>query len=186
MDKLSIYNRALGAFDIPPLEVTDLDTNTSRPDMVGVLDLNIGPAIRKASREWNWSFLEQPLELGEDKGPKAGYKHSYNLPFGTFKLTHVEGLRYRRIGEHLLTDGKAEAYGIMEVNIPKRNGSFFVPEGTPDDFWDLVVFALASFIGPKLSPGDEMIKVCDFKYRTILQGMIQDECINSSGEYLED
>lgn len=143
MDKLEIYNMALDFCGQEPLAKLNEDSSAKTPTE-RTLDNFYGTALRKASREHAWPFLEVSLELASDLGPGHGYAHSYELPYGLFELTWAEGDSYERIGGNLYTDGKPEAYGIMGDSMPDN--------GVPEDFYDLVAFALAYHASVRLSP----------------------------------
>ena len=164
MDKLRIYNIALGVFNIAPLSEEDLEDTEGHPE-IQILDLYLPTAERKAIREREWTFLEVKLDLGEDGGPECGYKHTYKLPEGLFRLTRADGT-YRVAGTTLLTNGAPHAYGIMNT-LPDS--------GVPEDFYDLIAFALAFYASPKLSPGDTKYQIAMNDYNTILQGLIMND-----------
>lgn len=158
MDRLRIYNIALAVFNIEPLAEDDLKDTEGHPE-VQVLDMHFGTALRKAMRERDWTFLEERLKLGDDEGAECGYRHSYELPEGLFRLTRADGI-YRVVGTRLLTNGRPLAYGIM-LTPPDT--------GVPEDFYDLVAFALAFYASPKLSPGDTKFQIALNDYNTVLQ-----------------
>lgn len=143
MDKLEIYNRALDFCGQEPL-VALSTTPEGKSPAEKTLDQMYGTALRKASREYPWPFLEVSLELGSDLGTGHGYKHSYELPSGVEALTWADGDKYERIGGKLFTDGNPEAYGIILDTMPDN--------GVPEDFYDLVSFALAYYASVRLSP----------------------------------
>lgn len=170
MDRLRIYNIALAVFNIEPLTEDDLLNSDGHPE-VKILDLQYDTALHMAMRERAWTFLERPLELGEDQGAECGFRHSYTLPSDLFRLTRADGM-YRVVGTKLLTDGRPLAYGIM-LTLPDS--------GVPEDFYELVAFALAYFASPKLSPGDTKFQIALADYRMILQRLIANDvenCIN--------
>ena len=143
MNKLEIYNMALDFCGQEPL--TQLNTKSAdKTPTERTLDTWYGSALRKASREFSWPFLEVSLELESDLGSGHGYKHSYELPYGALILTWADGNNYERIGDKLYTDGKAEAYGIVPDTMPDN--------GVPEDFYDLVAIALAYYASVRLSP----------------------------------
>lgn len=167
MDKLDIFNKALSVFNIAPLTEEDLKETEGRPE-VQVLEMYLGSALRRAMRERSWTFLEERLVLGDDEGPECGYRHSHELPEGLFRLTRADGV-YRVVGTRLLTNGLPLAYGIMSTPPDK---------GVPEDFYDLVAFALASYSASKLSPGDTKYQIAEAEYRTILRGMVMNDVQN--------
>lgn len=147
-----------------PLTEEQLKDTAMHPD-VQILELHLGTAIRKAMRERDWTFLEVPLELGEDLGCMAGYGHSYQLPEGLFRLTRADGI-YRVVGDKLFTNGMPLAFGIMQT-LPDS--------GVPEDFYDLVGFALAYFASSKLSPGDTKYQIALADYERIKEMMIAND-----------
>ena len=164
MDKLRIYNIALAVFNIAPLTEEQVKEPEGHPE-VQILDLHLPTAIRKAMRERDWTFLETRLDLGKDGGPESGYEHTYSLPEGLFRLTRADGT-YRVVGTKLLTNGGPFAYGIMQT-LPDT--------GVPEDFFDLVAFALAFFASPKLSPGDTRYQIAMNDYNTLLNSMVMND-----------
>lgn len=164
MDRLRIYNIALSVFNIAPLSEDDMEDTEGHPE-VQILDLHLATALRKAMRERNWTFLEEKLDLGEDGGPEGGYRHSYALPEGLFRLTRADGI-YRVSGNKILTDGMPLAYGIMQT--PPDTG-------VPEDFYDLVAFALAFYASPKLSPGDTKYQIAMNDYSSLLSTMVMND-----------
>lgn len=160
MDRLRIYNMALSVFNIEPLDAAAIEDAEGHPE-VKVLDIFLGPAERMAMRVFPWPFLEEVLELGDDEGPVMGYQHSYQLPEGLFRLTRADG-RYEVVGNKLLTDGRPLAIGINETP-PDR--------GVPEDFWDLVAFALAYYASAKLSAGDSKASFAMDLFNSIAQSM---------------
>ena len=143
MDKLRIFNIALSVFNAELLTEEDLENTEGHPE-VKTLELFLPTAIMYVQRERDWTFLEEKLDLGEDGGAIDGYSHSYTLPSGLFRLTRADGI-YRVVGDKLLTNGAPIAYGIMQT-LPGK--------GVPEDFYELVAFALAVCVAQKMSPGD--------------------------------
>ena len=164
MDKLRIFNIALAIFNIAPLTEETIKDTEGHPE-VQILELHLPTALRKAMRERDWTFLERPLELGDDKGEQGGFRHSYALPEGLFRLIRADG-HYRISGNVLLTNGMPVAYGIMQT-LPDT--------GVPEDFFDLVAFALAFFASPKLSPGDTKFQIAMNDYNTLLTSMVMND-----------
>ena len=175
MDKLDIFNKALAVFNIAPIGEDEIQ-DSRNPD-IAVLNLHLGTAIRKASREFDWSFLVSELSLSEDMGPHGGYQCSYKLPDNLFRLTSADGSRYRRVNNWLLTDGKGIAYGILDN---------YEEWKAPEDFWELVAYNLAIFASAKLSPGDDKVKMAVAMHDSILATMIQNECQGESSELMGD
>ena len=171
MDKLRIYNLALDVYNMPHLteeQLEDKEAWSAHPE-IQTLEITYPVALRKAMRERAWSFLDTELELGEDKGPKFGYAHSYALPNGLFRLTRADGT-YEQMGNMLLTNGAPVAFGQMSE----------VPDtGVPEDFEHLVAYALAYFAGSRLSSGDQKKNVAAEFYRTLLDSMIASDVADS-------
>jgi len=142
MEKLEIYNKALDLCGQQPLEAEDLEKE-EKDQTVKTLDTWYPTALRKASRELSWPFLEVQLQLGEDEGAGHGYEHSYPCPDDTEALTWAQGDEYQRIGNKLFTNGEGEAWGIRKD---------IMPDSVPDDFYDLVAIALAYYASVRLSP----------------------------------
>ena len=143
MNKLEIYNMALDFCGQEPLTELNREYQKKTPTE-RTLDTWYGSALRKASREYSWPFLEVSLELESDLGSGHGYKHSYELPSGTLMITWADGDNYERIGDKLFTNGNSEAYGIITDTLPDN--------GVPEDFYDLVAIALAHYASVRLSP----------------------------------
>ena len=171
MDKLRIFNIALAVFNAPLLQKKELEDAEADPEVMAehpeiqVLELHLDTALRRVMRERDWTFLEQPLKLGEDEGEGFGYRHSYPLPEGLFRLTRADGI-YRVVGGKLLTNGMPLAFGIMQT-LPDS--------GIPEDFFDLVGFALAQLASPKLSPGDTKYQIAEADYRMLRDQMIAND-----------
>lgn len=143
MDKLEIYNKALDLCGQEPLTQEDLESE-DKDQTVTSLDAWYMTALRKASKEMPWSFLEVEIQLGDDGGSGHGYLHSYKLPEDIESITWASGERYQRIGDKLFTDGEPKAYGILKDIVPDTN--------VPEDFYDLVAIALAYYASVRLSP----------------------------------
>lgn len=170
MTKLGIYNLALSALNVEPISEEDLE-GTERHRDVATLDRWFMTALRKASREHRWPFLEVRLELGEDSGGGHGYRHSYALPAGTHSVTWAEGDRYRQIGMTLFSDGEAEAYGYEDSIIPLDDDGEYI-SGIPEDFYDLVAVALAYFTAYHFDPN--LRSQLSEDYSSISLGMVSD------------
>lgn len=177
MDKLRIFNIALTLYNMEPLteeQLNDSDVLRKHPE-VAILEIGLPIATRKAMRERCWTFLDAELELGEDLGPDAGYTHSYKLPDGLFRVTRADGI-YSVKGNKLLTNGQPIAFGQMST-LPDT--------GVPEDFYDLIGYALALFAGPKLSSGDSKTNYAASFYSTILSSMIATDASDSIRENSE-
>ena len=177
MDKLHIFNTCLTVYNIAILteeQLQDEDAKKAHPDIM-TLEVLLPVALHKVMREYAWSFLDVRLELGEDLGPRDGYRHSYNLPPDCFRVTRADGL-YRVVGSVLLTNGRPIAYG-QKTELPDS--------GVPADFDDLVAYALAIFAGPKLSPGDAKVQLASTFYQTLVTGMALNDSQNAMRETAE-
>lgn len=170
MTKLEIYNLALSALNVEPIAEEELES-TERHQDIATLDRWYMTALRKASREHRWPFLEVSLDLGEDSGGGHGYLHSYALPTGTHSITWADGDRYRMIGTTLYTDGEAEAYGYEDSIIPTDDDGAYI-SGIPEDFYDLVAVALAYFTAYHFNPNIRSQLSED--YSSIALGMVSD------------
>lgn len=171
MTKLEIYNLALSAFNMEPLTEEDME-NTERHQDVATLDRWFMTALRKASREHRWAFLEVKLELGDDLGAGHGYQHSYALPTGLHSITWADGDRYARIGDTLYTDGEPDAYGYMKSIIPEDSEGNWI-DTIPEDFYDMVAMALAYFVAYHFNPNLKTTISQD--YQSIAVGLISDQ-----------
>ena len=174
MDKLGIFNKALSVYNIDPLTEDDLKDTEGRPE-IQILELFLNSAMEKVMRERNWTFLETRLDLGEDKGAEGGYRHSYSLPEGLFRITRADGV-YRVVGTRLLTNGRPEAYGIMH-ELPDS--------GVPEDFCTVVAFALAYYSASKLSPGDTKTQIALDMYQRTLSMLVMNDVWDSMHENRE-
>jgi hypothetical protein len=173
MDKIDVYNMALDVLNIEP--VTSADITAGTDPIVKSLNRFYGTALRKASREHAWSFLTERVSLdGDDLGPKGGYKHCYKLPDTLFRLIGAEGGDYKRVGSELLTNGEPEIYAIL-LEEGKKNFYFGQEDLVPEDFWELVALALATFLTPRLSSGTDKMSEISSLYNAILQTLIDND-----------
>lgn len=180
MDRIDVYNLALETLNLQPLDdSTDL-VNSSEP-IVKTLNTFFGTALRKASREHNWSFLTERIELeGDDNGAMGGYRHCYQLPDSLFRLCGAEGNDYKRVGDKLLTNGKPIIYAIT-LDKDRRNNYYFGQEDLiPDDFWELVAYELAILASQRLSSGDSKTQIIATIYASLLQTLISNDVQNES------
>lgn len=170
MTKLEIYNLALSTMNVEPLTEEDLES-TDRHQDVATLDRWFGTALRKASREHRWPFLEVELELGDDLGGGHGYAHSYQLPDDLHSITWAEGTRYITIADCLYTDGEAEAFGLKKSIIPTDDEGNYV-DYIPEDFYDLVALALAYYSAYHFAP--TLKQTLAGEYQATYTGMVAD------------
>lgn len=178
MDRREVYNMALDTLNIEPLDNSVVIDNNATDPIVKTLNRFYGTALRKASREHDWSFLTERIVLGEDLGSARGYGHSYELPDSLFRLIYAEGGDYLRVGSTLLTNGSPVIYAITLDKDRKNNYYFGQEDLVPDDFWELVAYALAFFASARLSSGDAKTNVIMGMYNTILQTMVNNDVKN--------
>ncbi len=146
MDKLGIYNMALDLCGQAPMERLHNASN-DKDQTERTLDTWFMTALRKASHELSWPFLEVVLSFsGGDLGPGHGYMHSFEFSDDVEQLTWANGDRFRRIGNILYTDeSEPEAWGIQKDIV-------FPDDSYPEAFSDLVALALAFYASTRLSP----------------------------------
>lgn len=181
MDRIDVYNLALETLNIEPLaSTTDLTSSSTEP-IVKTLNTFFGTALRKASREHNWSFLTERIELeGDDNGAMGGYRHSYALPDDLFRLCGADGGDYRRVGNMILTNGRPIIFAIT-LDKDRRNNYYFGQEElVPDDFWELVAYELAILASTRLSSGDSKTQIIASIYNDLLQTLISNDVKNES------
>ena len=189
MDKIEVFNMALDILNIEPITSEELSAGTD--PIVKSLNRFYGTALRKASRECDWSFLTEVRSLeGEDLGAKRGYRHSYELPDNLFRLIGAEGGDYIRVGSLLLTNGSPTIYAIL-LDEGKKNIFFGNDDLIPEDFWELIAYALAIFLCPRLASGSNKLQEISALYNTILQGLLANEIHNekhyrNTDEFPED
>lgn len=160
MERLDIYNLAIACFNQATLTAEDLSASP-KSDLVATLDKWYMTALRKASQEHDWPFLEVKLKLSEDKGAGRGYAHSYTLPSDCSQLLWADGERYYVSGNTLYSDGGPEAYGYVKSIIPTdENGE--PSSAVPEDFYDLVALALAGYIAYSINPKMKTIIMNDY------------------------
>ncbi len=176
MEKLELFNYALDLLNIEPLTEEQLENPAEGQDTTVPDTLNrfYGTALRKASRERDWTFLRVKLDLGEDLGPMAGYRHSYSLPKGLFRLCWADG-EYSQVGNKLATNGSDEAYGIMD-ELPD--------EGVPEDFYELVGSYLAFLASTRLSSGDQKAATILTIYTQLLQNLMFTDASSSKRSFI--
>ena len=170
MKKIELYNKVLSILNLAP--VTQEEVRLGSDPVVVTLNGFYGTALRKASREHDWSFLTEAIDLtGGDLGPKGGFEHSYELPDDLFRLIDADGGHYRRVGTILETNGGPSIHAMTL--------SPDALEACPDDFWDLVAYGMAIFASTRLTSGDTKIQTVSALYNTILQSLIDDDVKNS-------
>lgn len=172
--KLRIYNVAATVFNMRPFTKDDIEGEDDANPNLAAFNTLLEPALYMAMREYDWSFLQSLLDIGDDLGAVGNYRHSYKLPDGLFRLCHVAcGTLYRRVGDKLLTNQpeKPSAYGIIED---------FDEESAPKDFWDLIGYALAFMASNSVSAGDSKANTAMGLYQKLAQNMIINDAQNGS------
>ena len=174
MTDLELFNIALSLFD---REVTQAELDSDNPPReVRLCQLYKPFAVIKAMREFNWSFLIVKLYMDyNDDEPGRGFAHGYLLPDGLFKVVrNFTRYPYEVAEGKIFTDVDcAEVYGIMK-ELPEDH--------VPDDFYELIAYALAYQIAPLLAPEGRVDQVTLQKYSWALNGLLSSECYNNSLE----
>jgi hypothetical protein len=175
MTELELFNITLSLFD---REITQEDLDSPTPSKeVRLCKLYYPLAKLKAMREFDWSFLVVRLQLdtSDDDGGSRGYLHGYKLPEGTMKVVQAFSVfPYEVAGGRLYTDvDNAVVYGIMK-ELPT--------EHVPDDFYELIAYALAFQISGLLVPDGRMDQMILQRYTWASQGLISADCHNTSRE----
>jgi len=175
MTELELYNITLSLFD---REITQEDLDSQEPSKEVRLCRRYLPlAELRTMREFDWSFLtvKIALELSDDDGGNSMFSHGYKLPEGVLKVVHAfSDFPYEVVAGRLYTDEDAPViYGIMR-NLPTQ--------AVPEDFYELIAYALAYQIAPLLSPEGKTGQVALQKYTWALNGLISAECHNNSRE----
>lgn len=175
MDDLDLFNIALSLFD---REITEADLDSKTPSKEVRLCNKYLPFARlRAMREFDWSFLIQELELdlNDDVGGFQGFAHGYKLPENLLKIVPSDTSTPFQVtaGRLFIDIDNPKVYGIMK-DLPE--------EHVPDDFYELIAYALAYQIAPLLAPGGKMDQVTLQKYTWALSGLISAECHNASRE----
>lgn len=175
MTELELFNITLSLFD---REITQEDLDSSTPSKEVRLCRLYQPLAKiRAMREFDWSFLIVRLQLDsqDDIGGFAEYLHGYKLPEGVFKVVHAfSDFPYEVAGGRLYTDvDDPVVYGIMD-ELPS--------EHVPQDFYELIAYALAFEIAQQLVPDGRMNEVILQRYTWASSGLISAECHNNSRE----
>jgi len=175
MTDLELFNLALSQFD-KQLAQSDLDA-TSPAKEVRLCRQFLPMAKRKAMREFDWSFLlvKIDVDLADDDGGGHGFSHGYLLPTNLLKLVHASyDLPYLVTGGRLYTDAEnPTVYGVMQ-DMPLL--------GVPEDFYELIAYALAFQIASMLAPEGKTDQAVLQKYTWALNGLISAECHNNRQE----
>lgn len=180
MNRFEVYNLALNILNIEPLEEgTDISRSSDDP-VVKTLNGFYGTALRKASREHDWSFLMERIVLADDMGPEAGYSHSYRLPDNLFRLCHAEGGDYRRFGDTLATNGDPVIYCITMDTSSKGDVIFGNDSLIPDDFWELVAYQLAIHASVRLTAGDAKTQTIATLYNSLRSTLVMNDIHHES------
>ena len=175
MTDLDLFNITLSLFD---KEITELDLDSSTPSKEVRLCKRYYPLAKyRVMREFDWSFLIVKLQVDsqDDDGGSRGFCHGYRLPEELFKVVQTySDFPYEVAEGRVFTDVEdPELYGIMN-ELPYD----FIPE----DFFELIAYALAYQIAPMLAPEGRMDKVTLQKYTWALNGLVSAECNNNSRE----
>lgn len=174
MTDLELYNITLSLFD---REITQEDLDSTNPSReVRLCKLYKKFAQLRVMREFDWSFLVVRLDIDlENDEPGRGYLHGFLLPDGLLKVVHAfSEFPYDVAGGRIYTDtDEPVVYGIMET-LPDSN--------IPEDFHELIAYALAYQIAPLLAPEGKVDQVTLQKYTWALSGLISSECHNNSRE----
>lgn len=195
MTKLDVFNLTLQMFNINPVTEEEYESMTEDDKAykdIATLERFYPVALRKASRDHRWWFLEVKFELSDDLGSAHGYKHSYELPEDYHSLTWADGERYKVIGNILYTDGKGEAYGYVKDIIPTEEVTTTTTETDdegnetevttttneavsyiPEDFYDLVAYVLAYLTAYRFNP--ELKSSIAQDYQLVELNLIGDE-----------
>ena len=122
MTKLDIFNIALAEFGEP--QVTDVDLEQQQDKSVKVLMQNYQIALDKASRESEWSWLEDIIELEEPIARNVGeFAYVYKLPEDVLQIISVEPeMTYRVIGTKIYCEEIADfAYAKLNSLLDESN-----------------------------------------------------------------
>lgn len=174
MTDLDLFNITLSIFD-REIEQADLDSATPSKE-VRLCRRYLSLAKLKVLREFDWSFLIEKLqvELSEDGG-LGEFLYGHILPEGLFKVVKINiDYPYQVLGNIFYSDrDKPTLYGIMED---------FKEDNAPEDFYELIAYALAYQIAPLLAPEGRFDEVVLQKYSWALNGLISAECHNNFKE----
>jgi hypothetical protein len=174
MTDLDLYKITLSLFD---KEITQADLDSDTPSReIRLCRLYKDLAQVRAMREFDWSFLTVKLQIDyDDDVPGRGFLHGYALPNGLLKVVRAyTKYKYEVAEGRIYTDiGEPDVYGIM-ADLPESH--------VPEDFYELIAYALAYLIAPMLAPEGRMDKVILQKYTWALNGLLVSECYNNSLE----
>lgn len=175
MTDLELFNLALAQFD---KQVTQSDLDAVSPSKEVRLCRQFLPmAKRKAMREFDWSFLTARIDVDhtDDDGGFHGFSHGYLLPTGLLKLVHTSSdFPYVVVGKRLYVNiDNPTVYGVMQ-ELPVI--------GVPEDFYELIAYALAFQIASMLAPEGKTDQAVLQKYTWVLNGLISAECHNNRRE----
>ena len=175
--KLRIFNVAATVFNLRPFTSEELSsTDNSNPNLQ-TFETLLDTALDMAIREYDWSFLQSIITLGEDVAGIKGFKYGYKLPTGLFRLCKVgHESRYKRVGSTLYTDEQDPlVFGIMVD---------FDEDAVPRDFWDLIGYALAFLASNSISAGDSKANTALSLYQKLGQQMILNDSQNDSSDFV--
>ena len=175
MIELDLYNITLSLFD---REIAQADLDSATPSKEVRLCRRYFPLAKlRAMREFDWSFLVVKLQIdtSDDNGGGCGFLHGYRLPSGLLKVVHAfSDFPYEVAGGRIYTDiDNLVVYGIMD-DLPESH--------VPQDFYELIAYALAFQIAQLLVPEGKMDQITLQKYTWALNGLVSAECHNNSRE----
>lgn len=177
MKRIDVYNICLDVLNIEPITESDL---SEKLDPVPTLERSFGFAVLKASKEHDWTFLTEVVNLEEDLGSEGGYRHSYRLPYGLLRVVHLPPNSVVS-GMKLLTDGAPQIYAIVAEKNKQGEFLFEQDESIPEDFWQLVAYQLAMFCAPRLCRDTNVVSLIQYNYKSVLENMKESDsrnCVN--------
>ena len=180
MTKLDIFNIALAEFGEP--QVTDVDLEQQQDKSIKVLMQNYQIALDKASRESEWSWLEDIIELEEPIARNVGeFAYVYKLPEDVLQIISVEPeMTYRVIGTKIYCEEMADfAYAKLNSLLDESNNSI------PPLFWYLVALQLALLSSASITNNNEKtIQAIELKYNQCLSKLRDNDRMYSERIYL--
>ena len=180
MTKLDIFNIALAEFGEP--QVTDVDLEQQQDKSIKVLMQNYQIALDKASRESEWSWLEDIIELEEPIARNVGeFAYVYKLPEDVLQIISVEPeMTYRVIGTKIYCEEIADfAYAKLNSLLNESNNSI------PPLFWYLVALQLALLSSASITNNNEKtIQAIELKYNQCLSKLRDNDRMYSERIYL--
>ena len=183
MTKTELYNLARDEFNLPHVTDEVLDSDGTRETRI--FDMRLNQAVSRVCTELDWSWLDNVVDFtdSDDKGPRAGYAHSYPLPSSISRVTNVPSSRYRLVGGMVLTD-----FPIGYV-VGQQMSSLldFTDTNPPYEWWMLVVYALAWFSCPSLTNNDQkMYSLIQTKYANALNTLAMSDAHHATNRRTTD